>query len=157
MEPLSPFFANRARRVGIPRRSHVDSRYSGISLRVDWKIGMSRLPRLDGRCGAIVMGYPCEQARGYPITTAPPPTGVQACPCRKSLRVKLPFGHKIEHTAHIVHRYRLQYFMRSAQFYAKRFSSWAGLTPKVWVCGTGVGRASLLARDPPPCHRPIAP
>jgi hypothetical protein len=121
------------------------------------KIGMDSLPLPDGRCGAVVMGYPCEQARGYPITTAPPPTGVQACPCRKSLRVKLPSGHKIEHTAHIVHRYRLQYFMRSAQFYAKRFSSWAGLTPKVWVCGTGVGRASLLARDPPQCHRPIAP
>ena len=27
-----------------------------------------------------------------------PLVGVQACPRRKSLRVKLPFGHKIEHT-----------------------------------------------------------
>ena len=42
------------------------------------KIGMDSLSLPGGRCGAVVMGYPCEQARGYPITTAPPPTGVKS-------------------------------------------------------------------------------
>ena len=93
--PAPSDLGDRAASVERPRRSHVDSRYSGISLRVYWKIVMSRLPLPGGRCGAVVMGYPCEQARGYPITTTPPPTD-EACPCRKSLRVKLPFGHKIK-------------------------------------------------------------
>ena len=89
-------------------------------------MGMSRLSRLDGRCGAVVMGYPCEQARGYPITTAPPPTGVQACPCRKSLHVKLPFGHKIEHTAKFVHNLSTAGFVCSIGFVLYRF--WRALT-----------------------------
>jgi len=36
-------------------RSHVDSRYSGISQRVYWKKGMSMLPLHDWRCGAVVI------------------------------------------------------------------------------------------------------
>ena len=42
------------------------------------------------------------------------------------------------------------YFMRSAQFYAKRFSSWTGLAPKVWVCGTRVGAGELARQRPIP-------
>ena len=55
--------------------------------------------RSSGSSETLSTGSPFEQARRLSRRLSLTPSGCQASPCRKSLRVKLPFGHKIEHPA----------------------------------------------------------